>query len=124
MTCGAIASVAGILVTARLANADPTLGPSYLLPAFTAACLGSTQFRGGRFNVWGTVLAVYVLAIGVKGLQLGGAPVWIPDAFNGVSLLVAVGMAKFASPSSGRSGRSRLSAVSRLVSRRGARPTA
>lgn len=118
MTCGAIASIAGILVTARLANADPTIGPSYLLPAFTAAFLGSTQFRGGRFNVWGTVLAVYVLAIGVKGLQLGGAPVWIPDAFNGASLLIAVGMAKFASPAKGTGTRSRLSAVRRLVGRR------
>jgi ribose transport system permease protein len=117
MTCGAIASIAGILVTARLANADPTIGPAYLLPAFTAAFLGSTQFRGGRFNVWGTVLAVYVLAIGVKGLQLGGAPVWIPDAFNGASLLIAVGMAKFASPSASRTGAGRLSAIRRLITR-------
>jgi ribose transport system permease protein len=44
--------------------------------------------------VWGTVVAVYVLATGVKGLQLAGAPFWIPDMFNGVALLVAVGLAK------------------------------
>ena len=98
MACGALAAGAGMLVTARLGNADPTIGPGYLVPAFTAAFLGSTQFRGGRFNVWGTVLSVYVLAVGVKGLQLSGAPVWIPDAFNGVSLLVAVGMAKYQGP--------------------------
>lgn len=102
MACGAIAALAGVLIAARLANADPTVGPSYLLPAFTAAFLGSTQFRGGRFNVWGTVVAVYVLALGVKGLQLGGAPVWIPDAFNGASLLIAVGMARFTAPTSAR----------------------
>jgi ribose transport system permease protein len=93
--CGLIAALAGILLTARLGNADPTIGPAYLVPAFTAAFLGSTQFRGGRFNVWGTMVSVYVLAAGVKGLQLWGAPVWIPDAFNGLSLLVAVGLAKF-----------------------------
>jgi len=93
VACGAITSVAGILVTARLTNADPTIGPRYLLPAFTAAFLGATQFRGGRFNVWGTVLSVYVLALGVKGLQLSGAPNWIADVFNGVALLVAVGLA-------------------------------
>ena len=100
MACGLLAAVAGMLLTARLGNADPTLGPGYLVPAFTAAFLGSTQFRGGRFNVWGTILSVYVLAVGVKGLQLWGAPVWIPDVFNGASLLVAVGMAK----SQGRGG--------------------
>jgi ribose transport system permease protein len=95
VVCGVIAALDGVLLTARLGNADPTIGPGYLVPAFTAAFLGSTQFRGGRFNVWGTFVSVYVLAAGVKGLQLWGAPVWIPDAFNGLSLLVAVGLAKF-----------------------------
>jgi len=96
VACAVLTGVAGILITARLTNADPTIGPAYLLPAFTAAFLGSTQFQNGRFNVWGTVLSVYVLAAGVKGLQLSGAPTWIPDAFNGLALLVAVGLASSA----------------------------
>jgi ribose transport system permease protein len=107
--CGLITALAGTLVTSRLSAGDPTIGPSYLLPAFTAAFLGSTQFRNGRFNVWGTVVAVYVLATGVKGLQLAGAPIWIPDLFNGVALLVAVGLAKY------RSDAGRPSAVARLL---------
>lgn len=94
VACGGIAALAGTLVSARLGTGDPTVGVSYLLPAFSAAFLGSTQFRGGRFNVWGTVVAVYVLATGVKGLQLAGAPTWIPDLFNGVALLLAVAMAR------------------------------
>jgi ribose transport system permease protein len=93
--CGAIATFSGVLVSSSLGTGDPTIGPAYLLPAFSAAFLGSTQFRGGRFNVWGTVVAVYVLATGVKGLQLAGAPIWIPDLFNGVALLLAVGLAKY-----------------------------
>lgn len=95
VSCGVIAAFTGVLASSRLATGDPTVGPSYLLPAFAAAFLGSTQFRGGRYNIAGTVVAVYVLATGVKGLQLAGAPVWIPDLFNGVALLVAVGMAKY-----------------------------
>ena len=95
VACAAIAAMAGILVSARLGAGDPTIGPAFLLPAFAAAFLGSTQFRGGRFNVLGTVVAVYVLATGVKGLQLAGAPIWIPDLFNGVALLLAVGLAKY-----------------------------
>jgi ribose transport system permease protein len=94
VACGLVAALAGTLLSARLGTGDPTIGVSYLLPAFSAAFLGSTQFRGGRFNVWGTIVAVYVLATGVKGLQLAGAPTWIPDLFNGVALLVAVGMSK------------------------------
>ena len=93
--CGGLAAFAGVLVSARLGTGDPTVGPSYLLPAYAAAFLGSTQFRGGRYNVWGTVVSVYVLATGVKGLQLAGAPVWIPDLFNGLALLLAVGSARY-----------------------------
>jgi ribose transport system permease protein len=107
--CGVITGLAGVLVSSRLATGDPTVGPGYLLPAFAAAFLGSTQFRGGRYNVLGTVVAVYVLATGVKGLQLAGAPVWIPDLFNGVALLLAVGLARF----QGRAGRT--SAIRRML---------
>lgn len=95
VSCAAIAALAGILESSSLGAGDPTIGPSYLLPAFSAAFLGSTQFSGGRFNVWGTIVAVYVLATGVKGLQLAGAPIWIPDLFNGAALLIAVGMARY-----------------------------
>ncbi len=95
IACGAIAAFSGVLVTSSLGAGDPTVGPPYMLPAFSAAFLGSTQFRGGRFNVWGTVLAVYVLGTGVMGLQLAGAPIWIPNLFNGAALLLAVGLSKY-----------------------------
>jgi ribose transport system permease protein len=109
VACGAISAGAGILLSSSLGTGDPTTGPAYLLPAFSAVFLGSTQFRGGRFNVWGTVVAVFVLATGVKGLQLAGAPVWIPEFFNGAALLLAVGLANFE-----RSG-ARFSAIRRLI---------
>lgn len=85
-------TLAGILLSSNLASASPQVGPEYLLPAFAAAFLGSTQITPGRFNVWGTLLAVYVLAIGVKGLYLLGAATWVPSLFNGVALIVAVGL--------------------------------
>lgn len=87
-----VAGLAGILATARIGAGDPSLGPPYLLAAFAAAFLGSTQLKPGRFNVWGTVLSVYVLATGVQGLQLAGAPTWLPSVFNGAALLIAVGL--------------------------------
>lgn len=117
VACGGISAAAGVLLSSSLGTGDPTTGPAYLLPAFSAVFLGSTQFREGRFNVWGTVVAVFVLATGVKGLQLAGAPVWIPELFNGAALLLAVGLANFE-----RSG-ARFSAVRRLIpwlDRRGA----
>ncbi|MHC6220638.1 ABC transporter permease [Arthrobacter sp. MMS24-S77] len=111
VACGVVAASVGLLLASRLGTGDPTIGPSYLLPAFSAVFLGSTQFKAGRFNVWGTVVAVYVLAVGVTGLQLAGAPVWIPDLFNGLALLLAVALAKLGG------GRPALAGVRRLVDR-------
>ncbi|MGX9901037.1 ABC transporter permease subunit [Arthrobacter sp. SA17] len=92
---GAIAAIAGVPLTSRINTGDPTVGPSLLLPALTAVFLGSTQFSGGRLNVWGTLISVYVLATGIKGLQLVGAAPWINDLFNGVALLAAVGLSQW-----------------------------
>jgi ribose transport system permease protein len=87
-----VAGIAGMLATARIGAGDPSLGPPYLLAAFAASFLGSTQVQPGRFNIFGTLIAVYVLAVGVQGLQLAGAPVWLPGVFNGTALLLAVGL--------------------------------
>ncbi|WP_106815068.1 ABC transporter permease [Microbacterium timonense] len=92
---GVIASFAGILFSSRIGVGDPTIGPAFLLPAFAAATLGSTQFRAGRYNILGTLVSVFVLAAGSKGLQLAGAPTWIPDLFNGLAIILAVGLAKW-----------------------------
>lgn len=88
-----IAGLAGVVLAARLGTASPDIGPSYLLPAFSAVFLGSTQIRPGRVNVAGTLLAIYLLATGVKGLQLAGAPVYVDDLFNGAALIIAVALA-------------------------------
>lgn len=92
VTGSAIAGVAGVLACAQLGAGSPTVGQPYLLSSLAAVFLGSTQVKPGRPNVWGTVVAVYVLATGVKGLQLAGAPVWLPEAFNGIALLIAAGV--------------------------------
>jgi len=89
-----VAAAAGVLLAGRLGTGDPTIGADYMLPAFTAAFLGSTQFKRGRFNIWGTVVAVYVVAVGVKGRLLAGAPTWVPYFFNGAVLIIAVALSK------------------------------
>jgi ribose transport system permease protein len=88
-----LAGIAGLLVTAEVGGASPDVGPPYLLPVFAAAFLGATQIKPGRFNVWGTIVAILLLGTGTTGLQLAGAPFWVPYLFNGVALILAVGLA-------------------------------
>jgi ribose transport system permease protein len=87
---GLLAAIGGILITAQVAAADATSGPSYLLPAYAAAFLGATAVRPGFFNVWGTLIAIFLVAVGITGLQLQGAAPWVTPVFNGSVLLFAV----------------------------------
>lgn len=88
-----LASVAGIVLAARINGATPTIGSAYLLPAFAAAFLGSTQISPGRHNVWGTMLAIGVLGFGTKGFDLGGVDFWVRDLFYGLALIFAISLA-------------------------------
>lgn len=88
---GVLASFAGIVLTMQLGASSFGAGNPYLFPAFAAAFLGSTQVRPGRFNVLGTLVALYLLAIGVKGIQLEYPSLpWIKNLFEGVALIFAV----------------------------------
>jgi ribose transport system permease protein len=93
-----IASLAGVLFSS-LNGPSLNFGGTLLLPAFAAVFLGSTQLTPGRFNVWGTLLAIYVLATGVQGLQLVSGASWLSDMFNGVALIIAVALSIQRSPS-------------------------
>ena len=95
MVSSTFAALGGVLLAAQFGSAQAQSGAPYLLPAFAAAFLGSTQFKR-RFNVWGAMLAVVVLQSGVKGLQLAGVgTTWIESLFFGVALAVAVGFSTF-----------------------------
>jgi ribose transport system permease protein len=92
---GAISAIAGVFTAGQLGAADPSVGPNFLLPAYAAAFLGATTIKPGRFNAWGTVVALYLLVTGVTGLELLGTSSWVQEMFNGVALLIAVTFARF-----------------------------
>jgi ribose transport system permease protein len=92
VTSATIAGFAGLVLAARVSSGSPNAGAQYLIPAFSAAFLGATQLRGGRFNPWGTVIAVLLLGTGDVGLLVSGGPTWTPPLFEGVVLIAAVAL--------------------------------
>lgn len=87
---GTIAAAAGVLQVAIAGSASPQVGPGFTLPGLAAAFLGATAIRPGRFNVIGTLVAIFLVAVIVNGLTLLGAADWMQPAVNGASLLIAV----------------------------------
>lgn len=94
---GLIAGLAGVLYTGTSGAADPISGTQFLLPAFAAAFLGATTIMPGRFNPWGTVIAVYFLVSGITGLELAGTSTFVTDLFYGGALVVAIALSRLAS---------------------------
>lgn len=92
---GMLAGLAGVVQVSQNGSASPTSGAEFLLPAIAACFLGETSIRRGFYNVWGTFIAVYLVAAGTSGLFMLGAQVWVQPVFNGVVLIGAVILAKY-----------------------------
>jgi ribose transport system permease protein len=65
VVAGLFAGLAGVVLAGTVGSADPTVGTTFLLPAYSAAFLGATTITPGRFNPIGTLVAVYFLVTGI-----------------------------------------------------------
>ncbi|WP_237152903.1 ABC transporter permease [Oryzibacter oryziterrae] len=105
VTSGFLTALTGVLLASKLRIGQASVGLEYLLPALVGAFLGSTTIKPGRVNVWGTIVGVAVLAVGIAGIQQFGGSFWVEPLFNGVTLLVAIGIAGYAQRKRGAAGR-------------------
>jgi ribose transport system permease protein len=87
-----LGGIAGALLTSRTLVADSSSAQAYLFPALAAVFLGQTAIRPGQYNVWGTVIGVFLVAVAVNGLILMGANFWVTDVFNGTALVLSVAL--------------------------------
>ena len=94
---GALAAVAGLIVTARLDAADPKAGLGYELDSIAAVVIGGTSLSGGRGSILGTVLGCLIIGILNNGLfLLDVSPFW-QQVIKGFVILAAVAADKMGS---------------------------
>ena len=96
VTSGVLTAVTGVLLASKLRIGQASVGLEFLLPALVGAFLGSTTIKPGRVNVWGTIVGVMILAVGISGIQQFGGSFWVEPMFNGLTLLIAIGIAGYA----------------------------
>jgi len=96
MVSAIVSSLAGVVLVGTLASSSPSDSSAFLLPAFAAVFLGATAITPGRFNPWGTFIAVFFLITGITGLELFGLSGWVEDVFYGASLVLAVALSRLA----------------------------
>ncbi len=94
MLSGFLAALAGIMLTARIGAAIPSmaghLGFDWLLPAFLAPVLGGTLLSGGKVTVFGTMLGAILVTLINNGLYLIDVGEFWVRFFLGIILLGAV----------------------------------
>lgn len=96
LACSTICALTGVLLAGDVGQMDPSVASQFLLQPFAGVFLGATTIAVGRVNSLGTLVALYLLVVGITGLQLFGADPWVSDVFNGVALVLAVAFARLA----------------------------
>jgi ribose transport system permease protein len=88
---GALSGFAGMILFINSGSGNPGSGTvADTLTALAAVFLGATAIKPGRFNVEGTLIAIFFLAATVSGLVIAGVSPDVNQVFNGAALFVAV----------------------------------
>jgi ribose transport system permease protein len=87
---GAMAGMAGFLMTARIASAHPTSGIGLEFDAIAAVALGGTSFERGNGWLLGTLLGVLTVGVLRNGLNLMSVPSSAQVVCIGLLVIVAL----------------------------------
>jgi len=87
---GALASLTGILLTARLWSAQPQMAAGLELDAIAASVLGGVSLFGGVGSVVGACIGVLIIGMLGNGLNLLRVPSYYQQVIKGVVFILAV----------------------------------
>ncbi|MEV7527003.1 ABC transporter permease [Agrococcus sediminis] len=92
MLSGALAAVAGFLLTSRFVSASPMAGQGLELSSIAAAVIGGASLVGGRGSVLGTIVGALIMASLQIGLIIAGvASFWQTIAIGLITVAAVYG---------------------------------
>ena len=89
---GLWASVAGMVMMARLSSAQPTGGQLMELDAIAAVVIGGASLMGGRGTIFGTIVGVTIIGVLRNGLVLLDVSAFWQQLVIGLVIILAVAL--------------------------------
>lgn len=89
---GLLASVAGMVMMARLSSAQPTGGQLMELDAIAAVVIGGASLMGGRGTIFGTIVGVTIIGVLRNGLVLLDVSAFWQQLVIGLVIILAVAL--------------------------------
>ena len=87
---GALAGLAGMILSARTGSALPQAGIAYELDAIAAVVIGGTSLSGGVGRVTGTLIGALIIGVMNNGLDLLGIESYYQQILKGALIVGAV----------------------------------
>jgi ribose transport system permease protein len=87
---GLLASLAGMLMVARLGTAQPAIGDSWVLPPIAAAVIGGVATTGGMGGPVGAILGAAIIGIIENIIVLFGISPYWQSVVSGVVVVLAI----------------------------------
>lgn len=87
---GALASIAGMVLTARLNAGVPTAGVMFELDAIASVVIGGTSLMGGYGNIGGSIIGAFIIGTLNNGMQLLHISSFYQEIAKGVIIVGAV----------------------------------
>lgn len=87
---GFVSSIAGVIITSRIASASPNAGTSFELDAIAAVVIGGTSLAGGEGKITGTLIGALIIGVLNNGLNLMNVSPFYQSIVKGLVILIAV----------------------------------
>ena len=91
LICSVCAAFGGVIQASQLSSVSSTISDGNTMQAICTCMLGATFLKPGVFNVPGTVLGAFLLAVISNGLTMIGASYFVKDFIQGAVLIISVG---------------------------------
>ncbi|QFI68771.1 ABC transporter permease [Sinorhizobium alkalisoli] len=88
--CGALTTISGLMLTARLATGEANIGASMPLESIAACVIGGVSLSGGTGRVGGVVLGAIFIGLVQNGMNLAKVDSYLQMVAIGTILIVAV----------------------------------